>query len=354
MTIDAYFRKTKERLRRDLDAFLSAKRKDAGRIEPWGRDVLGRLATFTRKGKMVRGGLVALGCEMAAGRIAPAAIRAGVAFELIQSGLLIHDDIMDRDARRRGAPSIHEQYALLAGAAGRAEAAHFGTSMAICAGEIAIFLAFEALAGLPGPAERAVAVQRLSASEFGLVGLGQMLDVRAGTSRAPLPERAVLDIYRYKTARYTFSLPLAAGWILGGGRSRVVPRLQRLGEDLGLVFQIKDDELGLFGNAGTTGKPVGSDIRQGKQTLYSLRLIDRAAGPDRTRLEAVFGRGDATEADILFVRDLAGRLGVREDVARVAAGLGRQVEAGIRALPVGEKNREILRSLLDYSLGRRS
>lgn len=354
MTVDAYFRKAKDRLRRDLDAFLAAKRKDAGRVEPWGPDVLRRLAAFTRKGKMVRGGLVALGCDMAAGRVAPAAVRAGVAFELIQSGLLIHDDIMDRDARRRGGPSVHEQYARLAGAAGPDEAAHFGTSMAICAGEIAIFLAFEALAGLPGPPERSAAVQRLSAAEFGLVGLGQMLDVRAGTSRTPLSERAVLDIYRYKTARYTFSLPLAAGWILGGGRDRVTAGLRRLGEDLGLLFQIKDDELGLFGDARKTGKPVGSDIRQGKQTLYSLRLFGRAAGADRERLEAVFGRGDATEADILFVRGLAGRLGVREDVAGVAAGLARRAEAGIRALPVGEKHRATLKGLLDYSLGRRS
>ena len=354
MTVEAYLGKARERLRRDLDAFLAAKRREAGRVEPWGRDVLRRLAAFTRKGKMVRGGLVALGSEMAGGRVAPAAVRAGVAFELIQSGLLIHDDIMDRDARRRGAPSVHEQYARLAGDLGPAEAAHFGTSMAICAGEIAVFLAFEALAGLPGPAERAAAVQRLSAAEFGLVGLGQMLDVRAGTSRAPLTESAVLDIYRYKTARYTFSLPLAAGWILGGGSGRVVPRLRRLGETLGILFQIKDDELGLFGQARRTGKPVGSDIRQGKQTLFSLRLFGAAAGADRERLRSVFGRADATEADLGFVRALAERLGVREDVARTAAPLARRAEAAIRALPVAARHRELLGGLLAFNLGRRS
>lgn len=354
MTFDSYFRKTKDRLRDDLDRFLSAKRKDVARLKPWGCDVLRRLGTFTRKGKMIRGGLVSLGCEMAGGRITPAAVRAGTAFELIQSGLLIHDDIMDRDAQRRGAPSIHEQYALLAGGPGRSEAAHFGTSMAICAGEIAIFLAFEALAGLPGPAERAAAVQKLFAAEFGLVGLGQMLDIQAGSSRRPLSEREVLDIFRYKTARYSFSLPLAAGWILGGGRGSVLPGLQHLGEDLGLVFQIKDDELGLFGNATAMGKPVGSDIRQGKKTLFSLRLLDTAAGPERVRFETVFGRAEATDADILFVRDLAERLGVREGVRQVMARLGRRAAAKVEALPVGEKYRQILQSLLDYSLSRRS
>jgi len=354
MTFDSYFRKAKERLRDDLDRFLSAKRKDMTRVEPWGRDVLRRLGTFTRKGKMIRGGLVMLGCEMAGGRITPAVVRAGTASELIQSGLLIHDDIMDRDAERRGAPSIHEQYARLADGPARPDAGHFGMSMAVCAGDIAIFLAFEAMAGLPGPAKRAAAVQKLFAAEFGLVGLGQMLDIRAGTSRLSLSEREVLDIYRYKTARYSFSLPLAAGWILGGGRDPVLPAIQRLGEDLGLVFQIKDDELGLFGNARTTGKPVGSDIRQGKRTLYSLALLDRAAGPARDRLEAVFGRAEATDADIRFVRDLADRLGVREDVQRIMARFGRRAASGVRSLPLAERHLETLQSLLEYVLSRRS
>jgi geranylgeranyl diphosphate synthase type I len=354
MTFDGYFEKTRKRLLNDLDEFLAAKRKDLAGLRPRGTDVLRRLAGFTRKGKMIRGGLVSLGCEMAGGGICRAAVRAGTAFELIQSGLLIHDDIMDRDARRRRAPSIHEQYALLAERPATPEAAHFGTSMAICAGEIAIFLAFEALAGLPGPEKSTAAVQKLFAAEFGLVGLGQMRDIQAGASGLPLREHDVLDIYRYKTARYSFSLPLAAGWMLAGGRGSVLPKLQRLGEDLGLVFQIKDDELGLFGSEKTLGKPVGSDIRQGKKTLFHLRLLDRAEGPDLDRLSAVFGRPDASKQDILFVRGLAGRLGVREDVRRVMERYGRRAAAVIRGLPVDGKFREILLALLDYSLSRRS
>lgn len=354
MTFDGYFEKTRKRLLSDLNEFLAAKRKDVAGLKPWGTDVLRRLAEFARKGKMIRGGLVSLGSEMAGGRISRAAVRAGTAFELIQSGLLIHDDIMDRDARRRGAPSIHEQYALLAESPGTPEAAHFGTSMAICAGEIAIFLAFEALAGLPGPGKNTAAVQKLFAAEFGLVGLGQMRDIQAGTPTLPLEERDVLDIYRYKTARYSFSLPLAAGWMLAGGRESVLPKLQRLGEDLGLVFQIKDDELGLFGSEKTLGKPVGSDVRQGKKTLFHLRLLDRAAGPDLDRLSAVFGRPDASKQDILFVRGLAGRLGVREDVRRVMERFGRRAAEAIRGLPIAGTHRGILQALLDYSLTRKS
>jgi len=354
MTFDGYFRRTKKLLLDDLDEFLTAKRRDMAGLKPRGTDVLRRLAEFTRKGKMIRGGLVSLGSEMAGGRICRAAVRAGTAFELIQSGLLIHDDIMDKDARRRGAPSVHEQYALLAESPGTPEAAHFGTSMAICAGEIAIFLAFEALAGLPGPGKNTAAVQKLFAAEFGLVGLGQMRDIQAGTSTLPLEERDVLDIYRYKTARYSFSLPLSAGWMLAGRRGSVLPKLQRLGEDLGLVFQIKDDDLGLFGSEKTLGKPVGSDVRQGKKTLFHLRLLDRASGPDLDRLSAGFGRQDASKQDIDFVRELAVRLGVREDVRRVMERFGRRAAAAIRGLPIAGTHHAILQALLDYSLTRSS
>ena len=354
MTFDRYSRKTKDRLRDDLDRFLSGKKKDVTRPRAWGGDVLRRLGTFTRKGKMIRGGLVSLGCEMAGGKISPAAVRAGTAFELIQSGLLIHDDIMDRDARRRGAPSIHEQYARLAEEPGGPAAAHYGMSLAICAGDIAIFLAFEAMAGLPGPAERAAAAQRLFAAEFGLVGLGQMRDVEAGSSRRTPSERDILDTYRVKTARYSFSLPIALGWILGGGRAAALPVLRGLGEDLGLIFQIKDDELGLFGSPKATGKPVGSDIRQGKKTLYAVRLMERAAGPDRVRIGGIFGRPDAPDADIFFVRDLAERLGVREEVRQIMAGLGRRAAASIRSLDVDERRRAALLSVLAHGLSRRS
>ena len=347
MTFEIFFEKARRRLREDLERFMASKRADVARLRPWGPDALRRLTTFTRKGKMIRGSLVSLGCEMAGGRPGRAATRAGTAFELIQSGLLIHDDIIDRDPRRRGAPSVHEQYARLASRRGAA-AAHFGTSLALCAGDFAIFLAFEAMAGLNGPAERTAAVQKLFAAEYGLVGLGQMLDIEAGASRGALSRHHVLGIYRYKTARYSFYLPLAAGWILGGGPARTLPALERLGEDLGLVFQIKDDELGLYGLGRTTGKPVGSDIRQGKRTLYAVEILRRAGGADRKRFAAVFGREAATEKEIAFVRDMAMRLGARKEVGRVMARLGRRAETEIGALPVGEKHRLLLEELLGF------
>jgi geranylgeranyl diphosphate synthase type I len=210
------------------------------------------------------------------------------------------------------------------------------------------------MAGLPGPPERVAAVQRLFAAEFGIVGLGQMLDIAAGASRRELARRRILDIYRFKTARYSFSLPLAAGWILGGGPPRSLPAIEQMGEDLGLVFQIKDDDLGLFGLTRTTGKPVGNDIRQGKRTLHAAEILGRSAGADRERFEAVFGRPDASDGDIAFVRDLAAKTGARDEVRRIMLRYGGRAAREIRALPVRDVHRALLEGLLTYLLGRRS
>jgi len=351
---ESYFDGAQERLLSDLEDFLAGKEERMAALKPWGLDVLHRLAEFTRKGKLIRGGLVCLGFEMRGRRLSGSALRAGTALELMQSALLIHDDIMDRDTLRRGAPTLHRQYADLAKKNGIPDSEHYGMSMGICAGEIAIFLAFEALASLPGPCLRTASAQALFAAEFGLVGLGQMRDIQTGSSPEPTSEREVLDLYRYKTARYSFSLPLIMGWILGEGSRRIVPSLERLGESLGLIFQLKDDELGLFGDEVLLGKPVGSDIRQGKKTLWYLRLVERASPEERKIFKGLFGRPDLSLSDIENVRELAVRHGVADDIRKTMRRYGSRARHIIRDLPVKARYREILDSLLEFSLTRRS
>ncbi|HDT13662.1 MAG TPA: polyprenyl synthetase family protein [Candidatus Aminicenantes bacterium] len=354
MTFETYFRGTRAKLLADLRDLLGRKRERLAARRPWGSDVLRRLGEFSRRGKLIRGGLVCLGYEMTGRRLSGAAVRAGTALELMQSALLIHDDIMDLDAFRRGAPALHRQYAEMGGREAVGDADHFGVSMGICAGEIAIFLAFEALAGLPGPCRRTVEAQKLFAAEFGLVGLGQMRDIQTGASPRLIEAREALDLYRFKTARYSFALPLAMGWILGGGAPSVRPKLERLGEHLGLIFQIKDDELGLFGDEAVLGKPVGSDIRQGKKTLLYLRLVEKAGEKERRTLAGLFGRPDLTAGDVEVVRRLARRHAVVDDIRAIMRRYGRRAGTAIRTLPVAAPFREVLETLLEFSLERRS
>jgi len=353
MNLDDFLSRSRKRLAGFLTEFLDAKKSETAGVNAWGRDVTERLGAYTLRGKMIRGALVLLGCRAAGSRITQDAVRAGAAMELIQSALLIHDDIMDNDILRRGEPSFHRRYAALGGRENIAGAEHFGLSMGLCGGDIAIFLAFEALAGMRTADRQTLAAVRLFARELTLVGLGQMQDLYAGATSRKISEKDILDLYLYKTARYSFSLPLAVGCLIGGGSPALRRGLERCGEHLGLIFQLRDDDLGMFGNEQEIGKPVGSDIREGKKTLHRHLLTERAPAGERKKLEKIFGRADASEKDIQVVRDRAERLGVREEVGRRIEALRRKAEAGIHRLPAAERYRTLLHELLAYSITRK-
>ena len=109
-------------------------------VNRWGDDLAGRIHRFALGGKLIRGSLVALGCELFGATPGPSAYGAGAALELIQSFLLIHDDIMDEDRIRRGAPSVVEQYRVAGVQLGYRRTDRFAESMAICAGDAAVMI----------------------------------------------------------------------------------------------------------------------------------------------------------------------------------------------------------------------
>ena len=90
--------------------------------------------------------------------------------------------------------------------------------------------------------------------------------------------------------------------------------MEELGKYLGIIFQIKDDEIGLFGEEKEIGKSVGGDIKEGKKTLYYLYLFDKALGADLKRLRKIFGNRNITRGDILFVREMIKKLGVDKEI----------------------------------------
>jgi geranylgeranyl diphosphate synthase, type I len=308
-----------------------------------GPESLERIVEFCLRGKMIRGCLVFLGAELAHGACDAEAL-AGVAasMELLQAGLLAHDDIMDRDETRRGAPTIHARYAaeIAAGPAQRkpsaaSDAPHIGESLGICLGDLCYFEAFGELALALSGNPRCREALALCSGLLSEVALAQMADVRWGASREEVPEAEILAMYRCKTARYTFSLPLALGAIAasgGVGSGELIPLLMELGESLGILFQIRDDELGLFGDESSTGKALGSDLREGKKTLFRSRLLAAAPRSELPRLERLFGGGaSAGPEDLAYIRRLSEELGVADGLGL----LSRRVEAKAREL-IGE------------------
>lgn len=283
---------------------------------PWDFPVCSQLLEYTKSGKMVRGALVISTYELLSDHRSNfhASVRLGAVMELIQSFLLIHDDVMDRDETRRGLMAIHTRYRELGRDEEIADAEHFGASMSICVGDVAYLLAMRLLAASEVPSETLRELLAIVSREVSLVGVAQMSDLYQGVTRRPVMPDHIKTLYVHKTGRYTFSLPMILGATIAGAAPDVVETLSKVGELLGYVFQLKDDELGVFADQGELGKPIGSDIAANKKTLLRYRLLEAVGDGDAERLQAVFGSEPVTPEHVREVRHLIERTGVRERI----------------------------------------
>lgn len=242
-----------------LATYLAGKKSKLIQVNTFGGDVIDRLIPFVTSGKTTRGSLAVYIYSLFQKTISPDIYKAASALELYHSGFLIHDDVMDRDTLRRGKPSIWEQYRVSSGDI------HTGISQAINTGDLCFFMAQELLTD--------IRLYEVVSRELQPVIVAQMQDMMSGKS-ASMSKEDVMSLYRYKTARYTFSLSMSVGAMLAGAGQDNIDILDRLGESMGLLFQIRDDELSVEGESAITGKPTGSDLRNEKQTLATLLNSD--------------------------------------------------------------------------------
>jgi geranylgeranyl diphosphate synthase type I len=362
-----YFQKARPGIVAAISEILKESSPRLAAISPLGTQLAERLESYAHGGKMIRGILVRLGYELCSAEPPAAAMdrvldRAGAAMEFLQAGLLIHDDIMDRDTLRRGNMTVHTQYEHDAVAAHASDPAHHGVSLGVCAGDISFFLGFHALAALPVPEawqERARKVAAFSAQELCWVGIAQMQDVQSGTAGIgddPDPAQ-ILRVYRYKTGRYTFSLPLVVGAMLADAGPAQREALDQAGENLGVVFQLKDDELGIFGDSAQSGKRADSDVREDKKTLIRHFLFQAADADLRSQLETIFGSPQPGDTGLRTVRAAMEKTGARAKVREYMHCFAMEASDRIASLPPqagasAQTAREAFQELFRYSVER--
>ncbi|MFW5703313.1 MAG: polyprenyl synthetase family protein [Patescibacteria group bacterium] len=278
-----------------------------GHVEaPFARSTITDLQNFSTKGKLIRGLLIPYLVQVLqktdSDTISDAVWYAATAIELAHSALLIHDDIIDNDEHRRGNPSMHTQLAKLP----ERHDKKYGESLAICTGDIAIFLAFELLQQSSSDPILLQKLTTLFSRELRIVGIGEMMDVQMSASSIIPSIADIEEMYRLKTARYTFSLPFTMGTVLAEitDTERLLPLFEQAGEHLGILFQIQDDEIGLTGTQEQTGKPIGSDIREGKKTIAWSALYTKATPSERSMLDQIAGKASADISEIQNVIQL--------------------------------------------------
>jgi len=308
-------------------------------------------------GKALRPALLAWSCR-ALGGLPPPALRAGAAVELYHTYTLVHDDVIDRDALRRGNPSAHE----LMEEEGRKEfglnhgAAHYGISMAILAGDCQQSWAIALLATLPELGADPLVTLRLIHQLQRVVGPaiveGEARDIQLPfLPVADVSDEAILHMMRTKTSAL-FSYCGWAGGLLAHGREDAdVRALTEFGERAGTAFQLQDDVLGLVGSEEKLGKPVGNDLREGKRTLIVALAWTRADEAERTLLSTVLGNPDATSDEIAAATNLLRQLGAIDDIRAMAARYLREALHYLDSLPDNEGVR-LLRELAETMVRR--
>lgn len=226
-----------------------------------------------------------------------------VALEMIHTYSLVHDDLpaMDDDEYRRGRKTTHVIY---------------GECMAILAGDGLLNLAFEtALTSMEVEQDshkvlRALRVLAHKAGVYGMIG-GQVADIEAEDQNGTLTRERLLFIHEHKTAALIQSA-MIIGAILADAPEEEITSIEEIAYEIGVAFQIQDDILDVTSSMEVLGKPIGSDLKNGKTTYVTLAGLEQAKVDVRRMTESAMSRLEQLSGDNPFLVALLQQMITRE------------------------------------------
>ena len=167
-------------------------------------------------------------------------------------------------------------------------------------------------------------------------------------------EKRVLEVHHFKTANYTITGPLQYGALFAGAGEKEIEVIEKYGLPVGIAFQIRDDELGLFSSEQKLGKPIGSDIKENKNTILKIKALEQAGAKDRRFLKSAYGNRNLTRKEIQKVKEITiqtGALGYSQKMERELVEKGKKFVPAISANP---RFQNLLYRMADYMIERES
>lgn len=267
-------------------------------------------------GKRLRAYVVLASCG-AAGGDPMLAFNTAAAVELIHNLTLIHDDIIDEDVRRRGHPTTHVVW---------------GIPISITAADFLMpkaYLCVLESRGSVADDKLLRIIWKLSAAGAEL-SQGQAMDIVFQKAN-----RVTEEDYLLMASKKTAALFGASAWsggMIGGATEAELEGLERYGFNLGLGFQLMDDILGVAGDESLTGKPLGSDIREGKKTLVLMKAIEMSDDRSRKVLLGLSGKRDATESEIMTAIEVISESGATSEIEKLAKNYAQRAVSSLNPL----------------------
>jgi geranylgeranyl diphosphate synthase, type I len=318
----------------ELHRFLEVRRRTLSDAKPLIDEIL---RTVDAGGKRLRPAFCYWGFRGSGGKHCDAIVRVAASLELLHTFAVVHDDIMDESSERRGVPTT---------------LALHGVSFALLVGDLALVLADDLImaSGFPSGVI-AGAFEAYSRMRQEVIA-GQYLDLESAADPSTTEARA-RRVAVLKSGRYSIQEPLAIGAALAGAPGEVARALARFGEPLGEAFQLRDDLLGTFGDRASIGKPVDSDIREGKRHVLYAKTVAGLEELEGREFASLWGGGEALSAQqVARARRLVEVSGARSATERLLEELSGMASERLRALPVGGEARAALAALASEATDR--
>ncbi len=281
-------------------------------------------------GKRLRPTLVLLASKLC-GYEGYAAIRLGAVVELIHTATLVHDDIIDSAETRRGRPSTNSRW---------------GNHMSVLAGDWLYMQAFNIAL-----AERNFKLLDLLIGVTQVMVEGELLQLTR-LRRLDMTEDAYIELAYRKTA-CLFSTCMRLGGVLAGDGADLETRLGSYGTNLGLAFQVVDDILDFTSTEEVLGKPIGSDLREGKITLPLIYLLRKCRPEEARKVSTVLEEQGYETVRFAEIMELVERYGTLDEAREKARHFAEAAKSFLEGFP-DSPYKDALRLLADFIVERES
>lgn len=338
----------KQLVEKELKDFFLKKKAEAKTISTDILEILRHIEEFTlRGGKRLRSIFFILAFQgFSPKKNIKNVIKLSIIWELLQSYLLIHDDIIDQDDLRRGGPTIHRSLAK------HFKNEHQGMSHAILSGNLLSHLSFELLADPIFKMEKNI-LNTLTFLNLQMKNViyGEMLDC-LDWKKIKTREKHIRDVHALKTVSYTTMGPIISGAILAGKKIQDLKHLVDFCIHLGLAFQLKDDLLGVFGNSDKTGKSITSDIKDGKLTNLIAHILKEGSINSKKLILKHLGNQNLTLQDFAKIKDILIKEKAKEKAEKLLEEYSKKAIKSLELVKMPQQTKQVFLYLTNHLVKR--
>ncbi len=311
-------------------------------------------SNLNRDGKLIRGFLIALAYSIGDHSNVKYSYPLSLAYEIFQTSVLIHDDIIDNDNLRRGKETVHYANYKRLKKYNDKLAKKTSESIGICIGNYGYYEANNVIVKNYKDDKNLARILNyyndivLNTIEGELIDVILPFSSMYGLNKEDIETNTML-IYKLKTAYYTIIGPLCLGLILKGYDSSKLEEIKEFGEKVGIAFQIQDDILGIYSNM---GKIIGSDIKEYKQTILFANTIKN--NKYKNELLKYYGKKKITKNEVEKVREIFKESGSLEYATNMMNNLYNEAKVileKIEWIPIEDK--KILDGFIEYLKNRK-